>query len=357
MSFLQNWFNWFLSLFTTPNGKKINTTVIPFASKTTNILDKKFSSLRLLFVSIEGNIKNSDKTTIKYKSHDANTWREKKIYGNSHVQFNDVIDEMQIIPAYGDTRYGKCIITYEGNYWSGKYVGSDDLPNLIIDYLETIEVINLIKEITTIKTIEKIDLIDLISTVTSIEDVVRIANVYGEFILNGGFENNFDYWINSGNVAISTVNPHSGTKCVRISPPALSGYVEQTLPTALAVSDLVKFIIYGSCVGGTPCNYMKTTLFFSDGTTGSYNSSPSSSWTAINLTATIKTDYPTKTIWKIKIQSSTTTHFLDIDSISILGSGAKLNVKSHLYAWDDSTGKWIKVACSSEGYIETKVIA
>lgn len=171
----------FLSLFARqqPQAKAVNTTVIPFASKTKALVDKTVSC-KLLFVSVEGNIKNSDVTTIRFKVHDSSAFQEKRIYGCSHATFNNTIEKLEITPTYGDTRYGRCVVTYEGNYWSAGYVGSANLPNLVIDWIERVNLISLISEITeitNIKNVESVDLIDLITTVSEITNIKNIESV------------------------------------------------------------------------------------------------------------------------------------------------------------------------------------
>lgn len=137
MSYLENLLAEFLSWFYKPKvkGRFVNTTSIPFGTKTTKIVDKTLSYCKLLFVSIEGNLKNSDITTVKYRKHDSNTWNQKQIYGCGHARFSTTIEKLEITPAYGDTRYGRCLVTYEGSYWSGGYIGIAGLPQNIIDWV------------------------------------------------------------------------------------------------------------------------------------------------------------------------------------------------------------------------------
>ena len=125
-----------IDFFIKPKPKRrTNTTSIPFSTKTTKLVDKSFSYLKLLFIAVEGNLTNSDLTTIKYKPHGANTFMQKQIYGISHARFDNVINELEIVPTYGDIRVGRCIVTYEGDYWSGGFVGVADAPIKV----ETIE--------------------------------------------------------------------------------------------------------------------------------------------------------------------------------------------------------------------------
>lgn len=141
MSFLEQWFGEFFSFLdrVKPSAREVNTTVIPFATQTTKLVDKSLPYCKLLFVSVEGNLKNSDLTTIKYKLHDAETWLQKQIYGVSHAKFNAVIDKLEVTPNYEDIRYGRCIVTYEGDFWSGKYVGVAESPHTLMDWIGDIK--------------------------------------------------------------------------------------------------------------------------------------------------------------------------------------------------------------------------
>lgn len=132
MSFLEAIYGELLSFFSIVKpkvaGRFVNTTTIPFASKDTKLVDKSLSYCKLLFVSVEGNLKNSDITTIRYKKHDSDVWLQKVIYGCGFARFSVVIEKLEITPNYGDVRFGRCIVTYEGSYWEGKYIGSDNMP-------------------------------------------------------------------------------------------------------------------------------------------------------------------------------------------------------------------------------------
>ena len=212
MSFLDQWIGELLSYFKriTPKGVEVNTTVIPFASKTTKLVDKSFGYCKLLFVAVEGNIKNSDVTTIKYKPHDSNTWRQKQIYGVSHAKFNTVIDELEVTPAYGDTRFGRCVVTYEGDYWSGKYIGIADTPTGAI-----------------------------IEQITTIRDIFHLPKT---FIVNPLFDQDFTGWYIYGDPTIRADLVLLNVKYVYFKP-LTNQRIFQYFPIPLPVDSLTDFYI------------------------------------------------------------------------------------------------------------------
>jgi len=153
-----------------PEIVKSKVTFISFGTDTDDLLDKTFSdAIFLKQINIDGNLRTQDYCTITINDEDV-----KKRYGIWNLYFDDVrVHSLKITPTFGDTRSGCLTIRYEGQHFSGTYVGSD-LPVRVIPQ---IELIDLITEITNVATIASITDIVNIQSIDLIDDITQINRI------------------------------------------------------------------------------------------------------------------------------------------------------------------------------------
>ena len=152
----------------------LNSTVVPFCTSSTDLVDKDFggSFIILKTVSVTGNLKTGDSTIISYRPYGSTGMQTRIQNGLGSQYFDKKISSLKISPSFGGERYGYLTVVYEGISFQVASVGTSGMPINVVDLIETIKKITVITGVDLVSLIQKINEITTIGTVGSIEGSV-----------------------------------------------------------------------------------------------------------------------------------------------------------------------------------------
>ena len=129
---------WLRDLFKVKRPFPLHSTVVPFCTTSTDLIDKDFggSYLILKTVSITGNLKTGDSITITYRPYGSTALRSRTQNGLGSQYFNQKINYLKVTPNFSGERYGYVSVVYEGIHFDALSVGTSGMPLGIVDLVE-----------------------------------------------------------------------------------------------------------------------------------------------------------------------------------------------------------------------------
>ena len=153
----------------------LNSTVVPFCTTSTSLIDKSIS-MTLKTVSVTGNLKTGDYITITYRPYGSTGFKSRVQNGLGSQYFNEKIDYLKVTPVFGGERYGYLNVIYEGISFQVASVGTSGMPINVVDLIETIKKITTIDLVTLIQKINEITTIGTVGSITGSVDPYSLSS-------------------------------------------------------------------------------------------------------------------------------------------------------------------------------------